>query len=120
MKKIKEAGVDEILFLNCTDWNKFEMSDQLCNNYIDTITDWLEEGSDIKVNKNKICTSISETYSIMMGSKILVSSGGTFSFIPGITKGKNFISPKLTGDCSQEIMYKFRNLQEDGPLDNVG
>ena len=100
LKKIEESNVDEILFLNCSSWNSKFISnpEQKCNNYINVVSDWLEENTDIKVNREKICISIKETYNIMLGSKILVSTGGSFSFIPGMLKGKNFISPQNVGE----------------------
>jgi hypothetical protein len=116
-EKIKESNVEEVLFVNCSTWSsdKLEIKDveTLCNNYIDTIADWLGEKLDIKINKNKICTNIKETYSIMMGSKILVSTGGSFSFIPGMIKNKNFISPSNIGDdIKKEDIEIWKNLSK--------
>lgn len=98
--KINKAGVDEIVFLNCSTYLAKDagvFSTQIiCSNYIETIADWLSKKTDVKINRNKICISIKDTYEIMYGSKLLVSTGGSFSF-PFIVKGKNFISPKLIG-----------------------
>ena len=35
----------------------------------------------------------------MLDCEILVSCGGSFSFFPGMLKGKNFISPNIPGAC---------------------
>ena len=100
LKKIEESNVNEILILNCSNWNsKFiENAEEKCNSYISVLCDWLEENTEIKINRQKICISIKETYSIMLGSKILIGTGGSFSFIPGMLKGKNFISPQNVGE----------------------
>lgn len=110
--EINKLGAEEILFLNCTNHCSVENSENLCNNYIETIADWISEKTDIPINRNKICVDIPETYSIMLGSKILVSSGGSFSFSPGLTKGKNFISHNLIGDHPELTEKKYKDLSQ--------
>jgi len=114
LKKIEKNNVDEIVFLNCSGWNSKFISnpEEKCNSYINTISDWLEENTKIKVNRQKICIGIKETYEIMLGCKILVSTGGSFSFIPGITKNKNFISPSNIGEGDEKIFQKFKNIHK--------
>lgn len=115
-EQINKVKPDEILFVNCSDWCKNSSSvrdpENLCNNYIETIADWVSEKTDIPINRNKICVDIPETYSIMLGSKILVSSGGSFSFSPGLTKGKNFISHNLIGDHPELTEKKYKDLSQ--------
>ena len=110
--EINKLGAEEILFLNCTNHCSAENSEILCNNYIGTISDWISEKTDIPINRNKICIDIPETYSIMLGSKILVSSGGSFSFSTGLTKGKNFISHNLIGDHPELTENKYKDLSQ--------
>lgn len=115
LQKMEEQRVDEIVFLNCSDWNSkyIENTDQKCNSYISTIADWLQEKTKIKVNREKICIPVKETYEIMLGSKVLVGSGGSFSFIPGMLKGKNFITPSNIGEGNLELFKKFKNLHKE-------
>lgn len=97
-KILEKEDIDEIYFMNCSHWGKsfggINNTEVYCNDYIETITEWLKELTDIKINSNKICTNIFDSYSIMWGAKILVSTGGSFSFVPGVLKGKKFITPR--------------------------
>lgn len=118
VKKIEESGVDEILFLNCSSWNNKAPgceninTEEKCNQYINNIADWLEESTSIPINRQKLCVSVKETYQIMLGSKIMISTGGSFSFVPGMVKGKNFISPCNIGE-KKELYDKYKNLHQE-------
>ena len=118
LQKIKKSNIDEILFLNCSTWKntasecKNINTEETCNQYINTIADWLEENTSIPVNREKLCVSVKETYQIMLGSKIMISTGGSFSFIPGMVKGKNFISPCNIGE-KKELYDKYKNLHQE-------
>lgn len=117
-EKIKESGVGEVVFINCSSWRSnatgIENVDEICNNYIETIADWLGEKLDIKINREKICVDVKETYSIMLGSKLLISTGGSFSFIPGMVKGKNFISPSFLGEnVNLKMLENWKNISKE-------
>ena len=64
------------------------------------------------MNKNKICISNKETYSIMLGCKVLISTGGSYSFIPGITKGKNYISPSNIGEVNEKFLEIWKDIHK--------
>lgn len=113
--KLNQNNIEEIFFINCTGHRKEKkFAEDKCNEYINIISTWLKEKSNIKINNKKICVNIKETYSIMLGCKILVNTGGSFSFIPGLTKGKNYISPSNTNSCKdKKILEKFKNLNKE-------
>ena len=119
-KEINKRNIKEIVFLNCTYWryglqkrnfDNVQDPEKLCNNYIETIADWIQEKTNIPVNRNKICTSVGETYSIMLGARVLISTGGSFSFVPGVTKDKDFITHNLTGEYDS-VVKKHNDLHK--------
>lgn len=115
LEKIEKENIDEIIFVNCSDWHaKFgSNSEEKCNSYIETISNWLEEKTKIKINRKKYCVSVEETYGIMLGSKILIGTGGSFSFMAGILKDKNFVTPSNIGEGNLELFEKFKNLHKE-------
>lgn len=111
LEKIEMEQLDEIVFVNCTDWKHSLLSNR-CDDFIETIEGWLREKTDIKIRKEKICTDVKKTYEIFLGARILVSTGGGFPFIPGILKDKGFISPSNIGEGNKELFLKYKDLHE--------
>jgi hypothetical protein len=96
-EQINKSNVDNVVIVTCITHNKHKLADVKCPEYTDKIKSWLEDKLDIPVSIDNTCMSVEDTYSAFIGCKILVSTGGSFSFIPGICKGKDFISPSLFG-----------------------
>ncbi len=63
---------------------------------------WIkEEINGIQVRRVGCELSPRRTYNSMLAAQVLVSTGGSFSFVPGMIKGKRFVSPTLLGDVSE-------------------
>ena len=103
-KEIIRLGVKEVVMMLCTDhFDKnndqhlppLETRDRKCNEWAGVQLDWLHKrlrNTGVAVRRMPICISdLQATYSAFSGSALLVSLGGSFSFLPGITKGKRFI-----------------------------
>lgn len=107
-EKINQKQIQKIIIITCNTHNSNSLTYK-CDDYSLTIKKWFKEFTNIPVHIDNTCQSIERTYEIFLGSKILVSTGGSFSFIPGITKDENFISPSLFGDNN---FSGFENLYE--------
>ena len=103
-KEIIRLGVKEVVMMLCTDhFDKnndqhlppLETRDRKCNEWAGVQLNWLHKrlrNTGVAVRRMPICISdLQATYSAFSGSALLVSLGGSFSFLPGITKGKRFI-----------------------------
>ena len=97
-------GVKEVVIMLCTDhFDKnndqhlppLETRDRKCHEWAGVQLDWLHKrlrNTGVAVRRMPICIGdLQATYSAFSGSALLVSLGGSFSFLPGITKGKRFI-----------------------------
>ena len=84
----------------CTKHNSaagHDLSNIKCSEYANKIIEWGLQ-NDLNMSKDIVCLSSEyETYKNLLSCKILVSTGGSFSFIPGIIKALEnkefFISP---------------------------
>lgn len=56
------------------------------------------------------CRDVRETLSLMYEATVLIGSGGSFSFVCGVSKGERFITPSLLGDTTAELCGKFQDL----------
>jgi len=109
--ELKKSDIKEMVVFNCMSHKKHSLATEKCPYYLNTLCDWIQEKCDIKIDRQMKCISIEESYKAMISCKKLISTGGSFSFIPGILKDKDFISPALLKekDLSKE---KYEKLHE--------
>lgn len=109
-KEIEARDVDSILIVTCDKHERSELAHK-CSEYSSAIKDWLGEFTHLPVNIDDTCMSVKETYQLFVDCKVLVSTGGSFSFLPGMTKGVDFISPSLLGSATdKDTREKFKDL----------
>ena len=92
--------------------NKNSIAMKKCPNFVDTILDWIEEKANFKIERTPLFLSVRESYQAFLGSKVLFNNTSSFSFIPGLLKGKNFITPTMLGG--------FANKGYKSIVDNYG
>lgn len=109
--EILARHVDKITIVTCAAHNRHELADK-CTIYTNTIQKWLSDFTGLRVDIDYTCMSIEDTMQLFIDAKVLVSTGGSFSFCPGVLKGKNFITPSLMGTLSEEHGndIRFRDL----------
>ena len=107
--EIMKRDVENIVIITCNTHNQHPLAYK-CSDYSSTIKGWLESYTNLEVSIDDSCQGIKETYEIFLGSKVLISSGGSFSFIPGITKDKDFISPSLFGENPSKGFEDLHNM----------
>ena len=111
-EQLKNSNIKKMIVFNCMNHRKLEISQKKCPEYLNIICDWISEKCDVEIDRKIKCISTEETYRIMMSCGKLISTGGSFSFIPGITKDKDFISPNLLHE--KEVDNKrFSNLSKE-------
>lgn len=104
----KNDKVKNIKVITNRTHHKYPLADKKCPEYMNVILDWLEE----KLNKSKtiirkpLFLNVRESYSAFLGSEILFQTPSSFSFIPGMIKGKKFITSPMFGDRKIEEKYK--------------
>ena len=96
-----KRDIENIVIITCNTHLSHPLSYK-CSEYSSTIKSWLEDYTGLDISIDNSCQSVKETYEIFLGSKMLISTGGSFSFIPGITKDVDFISPSLLGENPSE------------------
>jgi len=94
---MKYNDVLHVLIVNCNKHNWHQLS-PLCHSYAYNIKSWLQEYlPNIPVDVDLACETQKMSLEKMLGSHTLISTGGSFSFVPGILKGKRFVTPYLGG-----------------------
>ena len=94
--EILARHVDKITIVTCAAHKRHKLADK-CPIYTYTIQKWLSDFTGLPVDIDDTCMSIDDTMQLFIDAKVLVSTGGSFSFCPGMIKGKNFITPSLLG-----------------------
>jgi hypothetical protein len=113
--KIKKLGIDEVAVLFCRDHGLEHLTEAYgynatvaraqCSMYAAVISNWLVE-TGLKVGPS-VCVDSKTTWAIMANSAALVSTGGSFSFLPGVSKTKGrFISPRYATEGATDINGK--------------
>lgn len=93
---------------------KSDLANTKCPQYLDTILDWIEEKANFEVIRKPLMLDVKESYRAFLGSKSLVNNNSSFSFIPGMLKGKNFITPSMLGDfAKKEFTIMIDNFEEE-------
>jgi hypothetical protein len=93
----KYDDVDNVVVVNCNEHGKHQLA-PLCHKYAHVIQEWLQgDLPQMPVDVNLACETQKETFEAMLGSHTLISTGGSFSFVPGMLKGKRFVTPYLGG-----------------------
>ena len=92
--EIMKRDIENIVIITCNTHLSHPLSYK-CSEYSSIIKSWLEDYTGLDISIDNSCQSVKETYEIFLGSKMLISTGGSFSFITGITKDVDFISPSL-------------------------
>jgi hypothetical protein len=104
----KNDKVKKIQVITNRTHHKYPLADKKCPEYMNVILDWLEEKLDKskEVVRKPLFLNVKNSYRAFLGSEILFQTPSSFSFIPGMTKGKKFISPTMLGDREIEEKYK--------------
>ena len=97
--KCKRENIKAINFLLCTNHrqNKKHLKNK-CNKITQIIRTWMKEFLPNVEMKPVTCLNILKSYQLFLGCKVLAQGGAgpsSFSFFPGLTKGKNFLTPKF-------------------------
>ena len=96
------AGVDRITLLHCFNHNAKLMHHrederrQKCDEFAGLITGWLSAGTGYPVTRQ--CLPATDSWSTMLSAGAVVSTGGSFSFVPGVGNaagGGAFVLPRL-------------------------
>ena len=85
--------------------HKLPLAEEKCPQYLDNILDWIEEKASFKIERAPLFLNVKESYEAFLGAEILFNSPSSFSFIPGVTKGKKFITSSMIGDRNIEEKY---------------
>ena len=86
LKKMKISKIS-ITYCNKHISNKYSYR---CDSFVIDIVQYLtDETLSVEIKK---CLNIKQTQQLFMESEILISHGSSFSFIPGLTKGKKYIT----------------------------
>lgn len=113
--KIKEKNnINKIYFMMSTNWGKKDYPVERCTDFVNDIADWLKENlkdHNISIDRNPIDKSIKESYGIMLGAGLLITSVSSFSFIPGVVKGKDYISSSMFGNIKVDY-EKYKDLHK--------
>lgn len=112
---IKAAGLSQVRILLCiyntsnvaltTKWNGAYRSPQFasekCQTYAAAILGWLQNES-LQVEKQPVCADRRSALAMMGACGVLVSTGGSFSFIAGVGKPKGaFVSPRFAHESDR-------------------
>ena len=98
--KLKIHRINNIVLVNCNKWTRKNNPPKECHDYLNVIQKWMIEFlPQTKVSIDTRCRNVELEWQDMLDCEILVSCGGSFSFFPGMLKGKNFISPNIPGAC---------------------
>ena len=94
---LKKHNIKKVKIMLCTQHGTNDLANIKCSEYANKIIEWGLQ-NDLNMSKDIVCLSSEyETYKNLLSCKILVSTGGSFSFIPGIIKALEnkefFISP---------------------------
>ncbi len=85
---------------------RYNIYPDLCNQYKSAIESYLGRSCTI------LCESIRDTWKFMLECEALVSTGGSFSFVPGVLKGTSFITPRLYGDVPLKKNFDLDHLHQ--------
>ena len=96
-KLITDTGLRHVRVLNCFQHDQHPLARTKCPMFAQTIANWVQEKlpKQIDVSVKIECDDERTTISKLMGARWLISTGGSFSFIPGMLKGRKFITPIL-------------------------
>ena len=114
--KCKRENIKTIHFLLCTNHkqNKKHLKNK-CNEFAQTIRTWMKEFLPRVEMKPVICENILKSFQMFLGCKLLAQGGScpsSFSFFPGLMKGKNFLTSKFISENSKhksKLLNKFIN-----------
>ena len=116
---LKKANIKKIHFLMCpqSDYGKIsKKKDHRNEKYYKIIKDWIKEFlPNIEIIPVK-CLGISSTFKNCLGCKVLVQGGfspSSFLFFPGLTKGKNFLTPRFGKELDKNTAKKSNKLIKD-------
>lgn len=99
-RTVNATDIDRVLVINCAKHNAHSLAHR-CGDYARAIAGWFADAlPSIPVDVELSCDSQQDDLGKMLGAHTLVSTGGSFSFVPGITKGRRFVSPYLGGVMS--------------------
>lgn len=98
--KLKMYRINNVILVNCNKWARKTNPPKECHVYLNVMQKWMIEFLPrAKISIDTRCRDVELEWQDMLDTEILVSTGGSFSFFPGILKGKNFISPNIAGAC---------------------
>jgi hypothetical protein len=100
--KFKKENIKAIHFVLCSNHlQKNNYQKNKCDEFATVIRDWMREFMPNVEIKPIVCLSVLESFKMFLGCKILVQGGASpssFSFFPGLTKGKKFLTPKFINE----------------------
>jgi len=104
-EKCKQENIKVIHFLLCTNhMQKNKKQKYKCNKIAKNIRAWMKEFLPNVEMKPVTCLNILKSFQMFLGCKVLAQGGAgpsSFSFFPGLTKGKNFLTPKFISENSK-------------------
>jgi len=102
--KCRKENIKGIHFLLCTNHNNKEKLTHKCTQFAEIIRNWMTEFLPDNVKIHPIsCLSILQSFKLFIGCKLLIQGGAcpsSFSFFPGLIKGKNFLTPRMAREDS--------------------
>jgi len=97
-EQLVELGATTVVFTMCTNWLMDNMASHRCPVFLEQSRQFLINAlpSSINVEPGFRCWGPRTTWNLLLQADILVSGlESSFSFIPGMTKGDRYISPKM-------------------------
>lgn len=99
-EQVARARCRRVVFLACYDHKPSAHAATECPRITSRIAQWMARhlaGTGIEVDASAVCVPIDASIAMMRGARVLVSTGGSFSFLVGVTKGREFVTPSLCG-----------------------
>tara|TARA_X000000950_G_scaffold214102_1_gene257563 strand:+ start:15099 stop:15905 length:807 start_codon:yes stop_codon:yes gene_type:complete len=99
---IRASNVCRVIILNCTGHKTHPRAEIECPQIARKIAGWLrvalkDTERPIDIPDEPVCAPMRSSINQMLGCGLLISTGGSFSFVPGILKGTAFVTPSLCG-----------------------
>ena len=104
--KLNEAKIKKMYIITNMNHKKNKLAEKKCPEYLDIIVSWLQLGANFEIVRKPLLLNVRDSYRAYLGCKILFNNTSSFSFIPGVTKGKNFITASMLGDTPYKEEYK--------------